>query len=188
MMKDWFKWVQEIHACVGQVPDANLKNVANLISTNHLTLTAGNGGSSSIASHAAQALLKPHYAAGDGHAAVCLSDNVPALTAHANDGGWDRALLEVAMPFFKAFHPTLLLFSSSGRSQNMVKLAQAARSFDCPIVAFTGFSGGPLRDFSTVQIHIDSDDYEVIEPVHEALLHRVQYHLRNSPHEEAKNV
>jgi len=140
-------------------------------------LTAGNGGSSALASHAAQALLKPDYQAGGGKSAVCLTDAVPALTAHANDGGWASALKEMAAPFL-LFRPVLLLISSSGNSENILQLARNGRGHQCYVIAMTGFAGGALRGLATMSIHVDSDDYEVIEPVHDALLHRIQYHIR----------
>ena len=180
MLLNWVDrqaWTNAIIAGIKGVDDETLARTAAMIARSSLVLTAGNGGSSAIASHAAQAFMKPSYQAGGGHAALCLNDNVPTLTAHANDGGWTEALGETAQPFFK-LKPLLLLVSSSGRSKNIVHLAHAARAASCEIIAFTGFQGGALRGLATLSIHIDSDDYEVIEPAHDALLHRVQFHLR----------
>jgi len=174
---DWQLWCNAVASGVRGVPDETLARVAETLAVAGIVLTAGNGGSSCLASHAAQALLKPNYAAGGGQAALCLTDNAATLTAHANDGGWAMALANVADPFLLArMRPVLWLFSSSGTSRNLVELAQLAEGY--PIIAFTGFDGGPLRQFATLSVHVDSRDYEVVEPVHDALLHRVQYHLR----------
>jgi D-sedoheptulose 7-phosphate isomerase len=175
----WQEWSTAIANGVRAVPDYVLERVAEVLAPPHVVLTAGNGGSAALASHAAQALMKPRREAGGGCAAVCLNDGVPTLTAHANDGGWEAALGEVARPFLRDTWATLLLFSSSGRSENVVRLARLGREAGCAIVAFTGFEGEPLRAIATVSVHVDSKDYEVIEPVHDALLHRVQYHVRN---------
>ena len=177
---EWHDWVDAVTSGIVGVPDGVLRKVAELLKPASVVLTAGNGGSHALASHAAQALMKPGYAAGGGTAAVCLSDGVPTLTAHANDGGWETALADVAEPFLRhADEPVLWLFSSSGRSKNIVKLAEDGKRFGLPVVAFTGFDGGPLRELATISVHVDSKDYEVIEPVHDALLHRVQHHLRH---------
>lgn len=179
-MKDWRSWAAEVTLGVQSVPDELLQRAAAMLRSASIVLTAGNGGSSALASHAAQALMKPGYAAGGGVAAVCLTDMVPTLTAHANDGGWETALVECARPFFRLSHqnldPVLLLISSSGRSKNLVQLA---REWPHDVIAFTGFDGGPLKLLAELSIHVDSDDYEVVEPVHDALLHRVQAHIRN---------
>lgn len=176
---DWITWSRAVASAIASVPDEVLLGAAGVLRSAGVVLTAGNGGSAAIASHAAQALLKPSYAPGGGVAAVCLSDCVPALTAHANDGGWPGALVECARPFLDAGASlALLLVSSSGRSENLVRLARLGRERGLPVVALTGFSGEPLRSLATVSIHVDSDDYEVIEPAHDAVLHRAQYHLR----------
>ena len=176
---DWKEWSDAVAAGVRGVPDEALALAAATLSAASLVLTAGNGGSAALASHAAQALMKPGYEAGGGRAAICLTDSVPALTAHANDGGWSKSFVELGRPFLRDnFGVALWLFSSSGSSANVVALAELARQHYRPIVAFTGFGGEPLKSLATVSAHVDSRDYEVVEPVHDALLHRVQYHLR----------
>ncbi len=175
-------WARDFFGALEHVLDEDIARAAALVRAADLTLCVGNGGSSSLASHAVQAILKPDYVAGGGGAAVCLTDNVPTLTAHANDGGWPNALLEMAKPFFDVTpRMALFLISSSGRSENVVNLARYARgNFDWPIVTLTGFDGEPLRSLSTVSLHVHSKDYEVIEPAHDAIIHRFQYHYRAS--------
>jgi D-sedoheptulose 7-phosphate isomerase len=174
----WQDWSDAIANGVRGTSDEVLKLTARTLSIAPLVLTAGNGGSHAIASHAAQALMKPDCKAGGGIATICLSDAVPTLTAHANDGGWVSALEEIARPFLR-LAPTLLLFSSSGKSENMVRLARTAKQSGCRVIAFTGFDGQPLQSLATFYVHVSSFEYEVVEPAHDALLHRVQYHLRN---------
>lgn len=173
----WEAFIEAIAAGVRCVKDENLLAAARLIAAADFVITAGNGGSSSLASHMAQAIAKPDYAAGGGRRAVCLTDHVPTLTAHANDGGWETALLNSAEPFLRP-GCLVIAFSSSGKSPNICRLAAGARVVGCDVVAFTGFSGEPLRSMATVALHVDSSDYEVVEPVHDVLLHRIQAHLR----------
>ena len=180
MTVDWKSWVESVAACVASVPDETLKLAADFIRKSTIVITAGNGGSASLASHAAQAIAKPSYGPNGGLAAVCLTDHVPTLTAHANDGSWDDAMVNSAMPFLRT-GCTLVVFSSSGRSANVCKLARlVAADATRTVIAFTGFDGNPLRGLATIPIHVPSHDYEVVEPVHEALMHRVQYHIRES--------
>ena len=182
MVRPWSEWADEIDRTLRSVPDALLGDVATAVAEAELTVTAGNGGSSAIASHAAQAIMKPDYGALGGRAAVCLTDNIASLTAHANDGGWEDALVATARTLTDGQRfgdgCVFLLISSSGKSENLVRLARYARECIWPVIALTGMDGGFLRQLATVSIHIDSRDYEVIEPVHEALIHRIQAHLR----------
>lgn len=178
-MTTWKSWVEAVARGVAEVPDYDLLHAAVLLRSADLVLTAGNGGSAAIASHAAQALMKPDYVAGGGKATVCLTDMVPTFTAHANDGGWSDALASSATPFFDPTRRVaLLVISSSGKSENVVRLTRLARDSGCLIVALTGFAGEPLRSLADVSLHVSSSDYEVVEPVHDALIHRVQHHLR----------
>lgn len=176
-VKPWKEWSDEIAASVRAVPDGLLIEVARTLLSADIVITAGNGGSASLASHAAQALMKPDYAPGGGLPAVCLNDTVPTLTAHANDGGWEQAFLEAARPFMWS-SAVFWLFSSSGKSPNIARLAARAVSRARAVISFTGFEGEPLRSFSSLSVHVHSHDYEVVEPVHDALLHRVQHHVR----------
>lgn len=171
-------WSDAIAQGVASVPEADLIRAAEEILRADIVLTAGNGGSAALASHAAQAISKPSYEPGGGHPAVCLTDNVPLLTAHANDGGWESALAETGRPLIENLKCALLLISSSGKSENICRLGRLALGFHRPIIALTGFGGGPLRAMATVSIHVPSDDYEIVEPSHDALLHRIQFHIR----------
>lgn len=170
-------WIESMQNGLAHVSDELFAQAASEISDADLIITAGNGGSASLASHMAQAIMKPDYKAGRGKAAVCLTDHVPILTAHANDGGWEGALLESARPYF-GLCPVVVLFSSSGKSQNICRLASEARKSGLIVIAFTGFGGDPLRSLADVALHVNYHDYEVVEPVHDAWIHRVQYHLR----------
>lgn len=176
----WHDWLREMADGVAGVPDRDLERAAEVIFAAGIVLTAGNGGSASLASHVAQAVAKPDYGPGGGRAAVCLTDHTPILTAHANDGGWVDALVESARPYFEAMTArcALVAISSSGRSENVCRLARLAADRGAPVIAFTGFDGEPLRSLATVSLHVRSRDYEVVEPVHDALLHRVQCHFR----------
>ncbi len=175
----WRAWAGAVAISIASVSDDILRQAAEIVLDAQVVLCAGNGGSSAIASHATQAIAKPDYQAGGGRAAVTITDNIPTLTAHANDGGWVDALVEIARPWIDTVPKcSLLAISSSGKSENVVRLAKLVRERGLSVIAFTGFDGGPLRDLATVSIHVDSTDYEVVEPAHDALLHRVQYHLR----------
>lgn len=177
---DWRVWSDAIAASVTGISDEQLSRAAAEILRAGMVVTAGNGGSASLASHFAQAVMKPDYKAGGAaRAAICVNDNIPTLTAHANDGGWPDALLEAAKPLLAAApRAAVVLFSSSGKSENVVRLAAHARAGGREVIAFTGFDGEPLKSLATVSLHVNSHDYEVVEPAHDALLHRVQYHLR----------
>jgi D-sedoheptulose 7-phosphate isomerase len=106
---------------------------------------AGNGGSAATASHWANDLGKPTTSAGPGcPRVICLSDNMPRLTALANDEGYERVfagqLESVAGP-----GDALIVISASGNSPNLVQAVQLADERGLTTIALLGFDGGVLK-------------------------------------------
>lgn len=131
----------------------------------------GNGGSSSTASHFSCDLFK-NTSKGHGKRFItyCLSDNVPMVTAYANDEGYQnvfmRQLEDVA-------HSQDIVFaiSASGNSPNVVTAVQCAKDNHIPVIGLTGFDGGKLRQLADISIHVDSDIIEQVEDVHLMICH-----------------
>ena len=178
-MTPWAEWRAAFADCLAAVPDTVIQKAAQILLAADVVVTAGNGGSSAIASHFAQAIAKPDYRAGKGRGSFCASDNIPTLTAHANDGGWETALMETARPILERVpRAVLVAISSSGRSKNVVKLVELAKDIGHPIVTMTGFEGEPIRSMGTVSLHVPAHEYELVEPAHEFIAHRLQVLLR----------
>lgn len=140
----------------------NLKGTVYLI---------GNGGSSAIASHFANDLNKPNHGMEGRHfKAICLADNTPLITAIANDVGYEYIFSEQVKNFM---HPPdiLVAISSSGMSPSIVKAIRVAQKRKIKVVAFTGFRGGRFK--ADAKIHVDSQDYGVIESIHQAIAHYI---------------
>jgi D-sedoheptulose 7-phosphate isomerase len=144
----------------------------------------GNGGSSSIASHWANDLNKSVL----GHKgdiecrrfkAICLSDNVPVLTAWANDVGYDVVFSEQLKNFISPTD-TLIAISSSGNSTNIVNAIEVARAHKIPVISLVGFSGGKAGEMSDSRIHVPSDKYFVVEPIHDAITHIITGYFHES--------
>lgn len=136
----------------------------------------GNGGSSSIASHWANDLNKTTLGhKGDLNSvkrfqAICLTDNVPILTAWANDVGYEHVFSEQLRNFMQQTD-AIIAISSSGNSPNIVKAAKLAQSQFVPVIALTGFGGGELSKIATVAVQVNSGKYTVVESVHGAIIH-----------------
>lgn len=137
----------------------------------------GNGGSSAIASHFANDLNKTVLGhKGDKQAkrfqALCLADNVPVLTAWANDAGYEKIFSEQLKNFAQP-HDVLIAVSSSGNSENIIEAVNAAKNLSLSVIGFMGFSGGKLKDISDAKIYVPSSDYGIVESVHESICHLI---------------
>ena len=110
---------------------------------------------------------------------VSLCANTSMMTAVANDLSYDDIFV---YPLRTAARPgdALLTISASGDSENVVLAARWARDNDVAVIAFTGFSGGRTAGLATVNVHVDADNYGVIEDTHQALMHILAQYIRQT--------
>lgn len=169
-----------IAALTQGVPAAVIVDVAARLRAVHArggtVFVCGNGGSAAAASHLANDLGRPLRQAAAGLRAVCLNDNVAALTAWANDVGYADVF---AGPLRRLARPgdALVALSVSGRSPNVVAAAAEARRLGLEVIALTGDDGGDLRALADVVVCVPHAQYGIVEAVHAALLHALSYAL-----------
>jgi D-sedoheptulose 7-phosphate isomerase len=136
-----------------------------------VVFVVGNGGSAATASHFACDLSKGTRRDGPPtFHVVSLTDNVPLLTAWANDSGYDRVFSEqihaLACP-----GDILVVISASGNSPNVLAVIETARSCGMSVIGLTGRSGGHLANLVDVLMHVPSDRIEVVEDAHLVAAH-----------------
>ena len=125
----------------------------------------GNGGSAAISSHMALDYLK-----NGGMRAMALND-LAALTALGNDFGYDQVFAK-QLDLHARPGDLLVAISSSGRSANILNAVDLARTRECGVVTFSGFSeDNPLRRCGDVNFYIRSGQYGFVEIGHLALCH-----------------
>lgn len=132
---------------------------------------AGNGGSAGIADHAVCDITKGAYTEGNPpFRAVSLAANGPLLTALGNDVSYDDIYSE-PVKFYAQDGDALLVVSSSGNSENVVRALRAAKAKGIPTIAFTGFKGGRLAEEADVLVHVPVDNYGIVEDLHMSFVH-----------------
>ncbi|MEK7115240.1 MAG: SIS domain-containing protein [Patescibacteria group bacterium] len=130
----------------------------------------GNGGSASTASHMVcdfQKFILGYK--GDRKIprmkALSLSDNTEVLTAWANDVGYEVVFSEQLKN--QAEEGDLLIaLSASGNSPNIIRAVDVAKLKGIKIIGLTGFAGGKLKELADVPIHVESNDYGIVENAH----------------------
>lgn len=134
-------------------------------------LTCGNGGSVATASHFAGDVTKAtRHDLRNPVRALCLNDNMTAVTAWANDTTYAQALTEQLKSLGRSgdvFFP----ISGSGNSANVLQAAVEARRQKMLILALCGSGGGQLAAMADVAVVVPSDEMPVIEDVHLAICH-----------------
>ena len=142
--------------------------------------SCGNGGSASIANHMQCDHVKGIRTATDLTPRVTsLSTNVELLTAVANDIGYEEVFTYQLQSLAKP-GDVLVAISSSGRSPNIVRALNWARDNDIRTIALTGFSGGDAKTVAEVAIHTSTENYGIIEDLHQAVMHALAQYIRQS--------
>jgi D-sedoheptulose 7-phosphate isomerase len=140
----------------------------------------GNGGSSATASHLICDLIKT--ARVDGVAPMrgfALADNVPLLTAWANDLAYEQCFAEQIRATVEP-DDVVIAISASGNSPNIVAGLTAAASVGARTVALVGFHGGAAALLAELTIHVPCHDYGLVEDAHSAIGHAVTAAVRSA--------
>lgn len=131
----------------------------------------GNGGSAATASHMAcdlgmntAAPNRPRFRVSS------LNDNMPLVSALANDLGYDRVFAE---QLTNLVHPgdVLISISGSGRSPNILAAMRCARERGATNIALLGFDGGKAIELADEYVLIPSSNYGIVEDLHLVLDH-----------------
>ncbi len=139
----------------------------------------GNGGSAATASHFANDLGKGDVTGSARRLRVmALTDNVPLLTAWANDTHFHRVFAEQLRNFLGA-GDVVIGVSASGRSPNVLEALRLAREHRACTIGFTGQSGGEMKDLVDHCVRVPSDNVQHIEDLHLIAFHLVYAHLRD---------
>jgi len=133
----------------------------------------GNGGSGSTASHFACDLNKGvSYGRKKRFRVICLNDNLPTLTAYANDVSYEGVFVEQLKNFLCA-GDLVVGISASGNSPNVLKAIAYANSLGIHTVGLCAFKGGKLGGMVRTPILAPAHDMQKAEDAHLILFHIV---------------
>lgn len=139
----------------------------------------GNGGSAALASHLACDLGKGTI---NGHRkrlrAVCLSDNVPMMTAWANDLNYQEVYAEQLKNLIEPGDMAVAI-SGSGNSMNVVRGLEVAREAGATTMVLTGYDGGRVKSVADICLIVPSDNMQHIEDAHLCVAHAIFTSVRH---------
>ncbi len=163
----------------GQVPQ--IATISEMVTSALLggkkLLTAGNGGSAAAALHLAEELTG-RYSRADRRAlpAICLAADGTALTCIAND--WDFAsVFSRQVEAFAQSGDVLVVFSSSGNSENLIRASQIMRQRGGKVIGLLGKGGGKNLAHCDQALVINSSRTAAIQEAHEVVLHLILEYL-----------
>lgn len=138
----------------------------------HKVLACGNGGSACDALHLVEELVGKYSKPRRALPAVCLNADSAILTCIAND--WDyAAVFERQVQALGQPGDFLVVFSSSGNSENLVRAVKEAKHADVHTLALIGKDGGRLKGVAEYEIIIPSNNTARVQEIHTWILHEL---------------
>jgi D-sedoheptulose 7-phosphate isomerase len=134
----------------------------------------GNGGSASTASHVACDLNKgtSENAQSRRIKVMSLTDNVPLMTAWANDVSYEHVFSEQLKNFVQA-RDVVFAISASGNSPNVLRALKTAREARAITTGISGYQGGRMKGLCDICAVVPSDNMQMIEDLHHAIAHSI---------------
>lgn len=139
-------------------------------------LSAGNGGSAAEALHLAEELSGRYRLDRPALPGLALCADPTALTCIANDYGFD-AVFSRQVEALGRPGDVLALFTTSGRSPNLARAAEAARARGMKVLAFTGRGGGALAPLADVLLDVSGAAAAHVQECHQVFLHALLEHV-----------
>jgi D-sedoheptulose 7-phosphate isomerase len=140
----------------------------------------GNGGSSATASHFVVDWKKgTGMTLGVSAPVYCLTDNVPLLTAFANDVNYESVFAEI-MSISAKKGDIAFAISGSGNSENVIKGLQKAKEIGCFLIGLTGFDGGEVGKIVDINCHVPSFNMQIVEDIHSTFGHSVLQSIKKN--------
>jgi len=133
-------------------------------------LICGNGGSASDAAHFATELVVRFAKDRRAYPAICLTGDGGLLTAAANDYGFDEIFAR-QVAAFGVEGDVLIVLTTSGKSKNVQRALEEAKSRKLKTIAFLGRDGGLTIGIADVDLLVASDSTARIQEAHKLLLH-----------------
>jgi D-sedoheptulose 7-phosphate isomerase len=155
---------------------ATARKVADAIITalraGHKLLIVGNGGSAADAQHIAAEIVGRYKQDRPACAAIALTTDTSALTAIANDYGFEQVFARQVEGLGQR-GDVLLALSTSGRSPNILAALRVARDRGLVTVGFTGSKGQSLGALCDHLLVAPSDDTPVVQQIYLAVAHGI---------------
>jgi D-sedoheptulose 7-phosphate isomerase len=133
-------------------------------------LICGNGGSAAEASHFATELVGRYGKNRDPLPAIALNADGALVTCLGNDYGYEqifaRQIAGLAQP-----GDVVVVFTSSGKSANVVAALREARRLGLASIAFLGRGGGPAKGLAMCELIVPGESGRTAQEAHLFLIH-----------------
>ena len=152
--------------------DAVAQRLIEVFGAGGRVFTFGNGGSSCDAQHLAEELIARYRRDRRPLAASSLSADASVLTCIGNDFGFEDVFARQVEGLVRA-GDVVVGFTTSGRSENVVRALAVARERGATTILFGGGDGLPASDHADHSFVLPSSDSARVQEMHVLLLHLI---------------
>ncbi len=164
-------------AAIEKLLDGEIENIercAELIykvfENGNKIMLCGNGGSAADAQHIAAEFVGRFETERKSLPAIALTTDTSALTALANDYGFERVFSRQVEAFAQQ-GDLLIAISTSGNSPNITSAVMTARRLDCKTLTLTGANGKKLASLCDDGILVPAERTARIQESHILIAH-----------------
>lgn len=143
--------------------------IANTFINKGKVLVCGNGGSHCDAMHFAEEFTGRFRKNRTALPALALG-NGPHVTCVGNDFGFAE-IFSREVEAFGQKGDVLIVMSTSGNSENIIRAVEKAKSLGLKIAALTGKDGGKLKGLCDMEWVVNAENSDRIQEVHMSALH-----------------
>lgn len=174
----------ELHKTIDSIDTDSVEQVIEILrearnAGRHIFI-CGNGGSASTASHFACDIVKgASFNREKRFKIMALTDQLPTLTAYANDVSYDCVFAEQLKNFAQP-GDVVMAISGSGNSPNVLQAIEYANSIQCTTVGMSGRDGGKLAQIAKINVKVPVAHMGRIEDAHMIVCHMIGYYFMES--------
>jgi D-sedoheptulose 7-phosphate isomerase len=179
------RYFRELSEMASQLPYSSITRIVSIFleafAEQRTVYVFGNGGSAASASHMMCDITKgvSEPDAGKRPRVMALTDNASLMTAWANDFGYERIFSEQLKTFIKP-RDVAFAISTSGDSPNVLLALETAREYGAMTVGLGGCQGGQMKSLCDVCTIVPSDNIQLVEDLHQAIIHSIFIAVRQS--------
>ncbi len=144
--------------------------IGNTLAAGGTIFTCGNGGSAAQAMHLAEELIGRFRSSREPLRSICLNADPTALTCIANDFGFEEIFARPLRALGRA-GDCLVVFSTSGRSPNILRALDEARQIGLHCAGLLGGEGGPAAPLCHAFLALRGCDSAAVQEAHLMALH-----------------
>lgn len=154
--------------------DAQVVTAATLIAgslrSGHKLLACGNGGSAADAAHLTTEFVVRFVRDRRPYPAISFASNGGDLTAIGNDYSYDEVFARQVRAFAQP-GDVLAVFTTSGKSPNIRRALEEAKTAGIKTIALLGRDGGVCKGLADVELIVASQTTARIQEAHKVLIH-----------------